>query len=255
MNQEKNYSRSRETIQDQTEKTIQAYEGLNNGRLAIDELGCDNCHYLEKELSLKTLNVEKIEHLIDSIQSKEKILADMESLMKTYEAQIGQDPNTSPLYDNCWDDLLVKTAILYPYRINCLRQATHDPSVSQPFAEAVVGYLQSIDALQTCTDQAEREDLNISRIQAHNHLIGQFNELNDLCRQHQLSPLTYRNFIPSSPANNYKLNLQQWHDRATVANYMIQLLESGVNLDPDDAMTELVVNQEQKNKVVSLLKR
>lgn len=254
MNPEKTNHHSNELTQAELDKLFNIYRGLNNGRLELDQLGCDYCQQLETELSRRSPRPNQVRDLISDIETQEQLVANNEKTMQTYEFKLNKDVDDSLLYNNSHDDLLVKSSVLYRYRLDHLKQATHNQDIAQPFAESVLRYFNSIDELELGSDsQAELERLNKSRIQAHNSMIKQLNQLNNLCLEHQLTPLTYRNFVTSSRANNYNNNLQQAHDRITVSTYVRKILETDLVLDAKDELPTTKSSKHFKKQAVHLL--
>lgn len=240
---------------EQSNDLVDIYSNLNQDRLEIDELGCDYCRELDSELAKQSLNLDRIGHIIGIIEALESIAANAERAMQQNEQQLGRDINESLLYNDMLDDFLVQSAILYPYRLNHLKDVTQNQNINQLFVEAVINYLHSIDAMITCRDQDDREMLNLNRIRSHNNMIHQLNQLNSLCRQNQIEPFTYRDFVTSSPANHYQLNLQQAHDRATVASYVSQILANHTSLDTGDQLADIKADDQRRRKALYLLSR
>jgi hypothetical protein len=62
-----------------------------------------------------------------------------------------------------------------------------------------------------------------TRATAHNNLIRNLNEMNEMCEKYGVTRLTYRNFMPSNPYRTApidpQLNARQEEDRAIVEQY------------------------------------
>lgn len=187
----------------------------------------------------------KIDKLKAYLESDESALSGIEIMMADTERRLGVNPDESSRFDNCENDMLVNSAVFYHERINSLRMGTGDSNIDKAFIDAVVDYANAVEhdsnsvMLLHYDDAKDRQAYIAScqrrRSNCHNNMIDKFNKLNDLARESDLKPLTYRNLITNSSTNDFRNNAQMYHDRVTLARYVGEVIQLGFDKRFPDA--------------------
>lgn len=224
------------------EKNITRYGELDQARKGYEADG-RQIHDILKSLIIdgpkddENVYKSRFEKLKKFFEIDEKSLSGIEYEMAEAERLIGYGPNDSKIFDNCENDVMVRSAIFFHDRIDAIKQATNNEDVDADFVQSVIDYIRAIEHdensfMSNRFDSVEDSQAYISSCQrrrsiCHNNMINQINLLNDMARKYGKKPLLYRNIITNSATNDYKNNLQMHHDRVTAARYVSEIIQLG----------------------------
>lgn len=227
--------------QAERKRLMDQYRELDRTRLNCEQDGRIIYEVLRKSLHTDTelteVDQSKINKMKSFFELDESTLSGVEEAMAEMERTLGYSPEDSSRFDNYEDDLLVNSAVFYHERIDSLREATSNSEIDKAFIDAVIQYAHAVEHDENSTmsqrfddikdKQAYMENCQRRRSNCHNDMINKFDKLNDLAREHNLKPLTYRNLIMNSSANGFRNNAQMYHDRVTLARYVRGVIQLG----------------------------
>lgn len=229
-------------IEAEFEKLNKRYGELNEIRLGYEADGRQIHDVLKVLLSDDSKKNEsnyqsKIAKLKTFFEVDEKSLANVEVEMIELEEAVGFESDQSKRFDNCEDDVMVYSSILFHDRINSLKEVTGDSEIDSNFVQSVIDYIRAIEHdensfLANRFDDVSDRQAYISNCQrrrsiCHNNMISSINKLNDTARKFNKKPLTYRNLATNSATNDYRNDLKMHHDRVTAARYVSEIIHLG----------------------------
>lgn len=220
------------------------YNEFDKTRLSYEDDGRMIHETLEKALHTSQERTETEQSKIDRFKAflelDESALSDIEYMMVDTERALGYSPDESSRFDNCSNDVLVNSAVFYHDRIETLRADIGDSDVDKVFINSVVEYANAVEHDENADTSLRFEDTHRRqeymancqrrRSNCHNDMINKLNKLNDLARDRGLKPLTYRNLITNSSANDFRNNAQMYHDRVTAAHYVSEVIQLGYDM-------------------------
>lgn len=134
---------------------------------------------------------------------------------------------------NPGDTIEATSAILYDERIQTLSAAIKDsPDLTDEERRSELDQLRNTWSvvyayIESTDDLYHDHSGQLRRNQCHNNMIRHLNQINDLARKYNTTPLTFRNFMPNDTTFGYQSHLDKggalWHkaefDREIVASY------------------------------------